>query len=569
MAEFINNSLTARGKALLAGAQTGAIFVPVSIVLGSGNMPSGTTAESMTAVVTPFITLDINKVERTGDGNVIYGGAFTNADLTQDTYFRELGMYARLYYPATDTYSDTVLYSYGNAGNTADLIPAYGPGQLVERQMNLVVYVGNETEVSLEVPSGLFIPQSEKGAAGGVATLDDTGKIPGEQLPDMDYVKRTGDTMTGDLEIEGGTEWRNFAVSRTVGDESYTASFGMGATKGAAMQVVKADGTVVARADVVPAGIQFDIEQRFAAQADMTPFASGTILEYAVNALTNTTKLIFVATYRPSDIPVVSDGFLEILMRGTHKMVRFTPFNTPYGAWTRFIYNGAWTDGWRRTGEMQDNLTLYVATTGNDTTGIGSEAAPYATIAKALSVIPRNLGGKVATIWIASGTYSESNVGISKFSNGELHLRAVSETAKPVIANGIYINQCDASIILSYLKARASADNPAIESRAAPMVFINSCEGVGASNVGDAFRANTLAGVCLTACVSDAAAAAVSCRGGRVVVYSISGNAAVGFSASGGGQIAIATDTGAWTARYHTENGARIYAGAQTAEGRY
>ena len=139
MAEFINNDLTDRGRALLAGAQTGAVFQAVSIVLGSGNMPSGRTPASMTAVVTPWITLDINKVERTGDGNVIYGGSYSNADLTEDTYLREIGMFARLYYPETDTYSDTVLYSYGNAGNTADLIPAYGPGQVVERQMNLVL----------------------------------------------------------------------------------------------------------------------------------------------------------------------------------------------------------------------------------------------------------------------------------------------------------------------------------------------------------------------------------------------------------------------------------------------
>lgn len=204
MAEFINNDLTDRGRALLAGAQTGAIFQPVSIVLGSGYMPSGKTPASMTAMVSPFITLDINKVERTGDGNVIYGGSYTNADLTQDTYFRELGMFARLYYPDTDTYSDTILYSYGNAGNTADLIPAYGPGQFVERQMNLVVYVGNEAEVSLEISSDLFIPVSEKGQPSGVATLDDSGKVPAVQLPTMDYLPLDGSKhMLADLRFAG------------------------------------------------------------------------------------------------------------------------------------------------------------------------------------------------------------------------------------------------------------------------------------------------------------------------------------------------------------------------------
>ena len=54
------------------------------------------------------------------------------------------------------------------------------------------------------------------------------------------------------------------------------------------------------------------------------------------------------------------------------------------------------------------NKSVYVATTGNDTTGDGTSGNPYKTIAKGLSVIPKNLNGYDATLYIAGGTYAES-----------------------------------------------------------------------------------------------------------------------------------------------------------------
>ena len=63
--------------------------------------------------------------------------------------------------------------------------------------------------------------------------------------------------------------------------------------------------------------------------------------------------------------------------------------------------------------------TVYVATTGSDSGGNGSQAMPYATITKALSVLPKNLNGFSATVNIAAGIYNE-NVTIQHFGNGNL-----------------------------------------------------------------------------------------------------------------------------------------------------
>ena len=65
------------------------------------------------------------------------------------------------------------------------------------------------------------------------------------------------------------------------------------------------------------------------------------------------------------------------------------------------------------------NKTVYVATTGSDTTGDGTSGKPYKTIAKGLSVIPKNLNGFDATLFIAGGTYAE-NVVVKGFHGGLL-----------------------------------------------------------------------------------------------------------------------------------------------------
>ena len=80
--------------------------------------------------------------------------------------------------------------------------------------------------------------------------------------------------------------------------------------------------------------------------------------------------------------------------------------------------HGSYYSGWIGT-FLTANKTVYVATTGNDTTGDGTSGKPYKTIAKGLSVIPKNLNGFDATLYIAGGTYAE-NVTIKGFNGGEL-----------------------------------------------------------------------------------------------------------------------------------------------------
>ena len=192
MGKFQNNAITDVGRILLGQVQMGEVFTPTKIVIGSGRLPSGTTTRTIKAVVSPVITLQINKKQMANDGTIVIGGVYSNESITSDFYFRELALYAK-----AGEDGQEVLYSYGNAGETADYMPAYTSGTPVQRQIDLAVYIGNDTQVDLTIADGVYVtadqleayvPKTEKGVANGVAELDGSGKVPSDQLPDMDYI---------------------------------------------------------------------------------------------------------------------------------------------------------------------------------------------------------------------------------------------------------------------------------------------------------------------------------------------------------------------------------------------
>ena len=176
MGSFSNNAITDVGKMLLADVQAGAVFTPTRIVMGSGTMPNGTTIQRMTNVITPVKSLAINKKSRTPDGKCVFGGVYTNEEVKAPFYFRELALYAKAVYLNPDgtvkSEGAETLYSYGNAGATADYMPAYSTNTVVEKQMDLVIWVGEDTKVDLTIDSGVYALRDEVAPSGfGLGTI--------------------------------------------------------------------------------------------------------------------------------------------------------------------------------------------------------------------------------------------------------------------------------------------------------------------------------------------------------------------------------------------------------------
>lgn len=86
------------------------------------------------------------------------------------------------------------------------------------------------------------------------------------------------------------------------------------------------------------------------------------------------------------------------------------------------------------------NVFVAVSPSGNDITGDGSEANPYATFAKAVSTIPKNLNGHAAVISLAPGTYNET-LTIGNFSGG--HIVVNGRVGTTVNIAGLYIQNAN------------------------------------------------------------------------------------------------------------------------------
>ena len=99
-----------------------------------------------------------------------------------------------------------------------------------------------------------------------------------------------------------------------------------------------------------------------------------------------------------------------------------TLYQLPFAKFTKTIDGiGTFSDELETILIGQGATDIYVSTSGNDTSGDGSESYPYRTIQHAIDSIPRNLDNKEITVHITSGTYTEDVV-VSGFSGGSLRI---------------------------------------------------------------------------------------------------------------------------------------------------
>lgn len=120
---------------------------------------------------------------------------------------------------------------------------------------------------------------------------------------------------------------------------------------------------------------------------------------------------------------------------------------------------------------LYSDMIINVATTGSDETGDGSSTAPYATITKALSVIPKNLNGYEATIQIADGTYDEDVI-ITGFKSGAFTIQSNSVDAfnDNCIIKSLMIHSCTGNMNIKSLTMQESIDQIPVQ-----VVFVYSC----------------------------------------------------------------------------------------------
>ena len=217
---------------------------------------------------------------------------------------------------------------------------------------------------------------------------------------------------------------------------------------------------------------------------------------------------------------------------------------------------------------LTTDVTVYVSTRGNDVSGDGSSAAPYATIQRALDSLPNWFDGHTATIDVAAGTYEE-RVNVDSFQGGMLVLGNSSSPA--VTIRGLSItNSSTVRINIPNIVRSSTLGGVPLKIENGSVVQLNcdlTVDGNGNNLSGISVETNSLLSVTflwnVTSSNNKSAAIAVY-TGGRVVLFDLFGSGnSVGLSAETLGMISYTTNNISATTTYKTGSGGRILNGAQ------
>lgn len=174
MSAFGGLQITNQGKNLQIKAQIGVQLKYTRIAIGDGSLGSGQQISNLTALINQVKNLSITKISVLSTGKADLETVLSNQDVTTSFYFREIGIFAQ------DPDAGEILYCYGNAGSNAELIPAGGGADVIEKNINIYVLTGNATNVTATIDDSLVY-----------ATQEDLSlkvdKVSGKQLSTEDY----------------------------------------------------------------------------------------------------------------------------------------------------------------------------------------------------------------------------------------------------------------------------------------------------------------------------------------------------------------------------------------------
>lgn len=193
MSSFSAKGLTNKGISLQAKAQAGAELKYTKFVLGDGQL-AGQSIATLTNVISAKKTTDVTRLRMTPPNQTTIGFILSNQDIATGFYFRELGLYA------IDPDEGEVLYWYGNSGETADYIPPKGGSDVIAKNFDILVFVGQATNVTAIINESLVYATHDdvvKSLADSKAYTDQREKVITDEL---NSVKQSGANGKGKLE---------------------------------------------------------------------------------------------------------------------------------------------------------------------------------------------------------------------------------------------------------------------------------------------------------------------------------------------------------------------------------
>ena len=225
--------------------------------------------------------------------------------------------------------------------------------------------------------------------------------------------------------------------------------------------------------------------------------------------------------------------------------------------------NAANLNSMQKNAGLDANITVYVAVSGSDRTGNGSSTAPYQTITKALSTIPKNLNGYQATINIASGTYAEV-LSIVGFTGGTLNFTGVEGEVVSFI--NMTVRNSDDVVFSNLNYSLVGANNVTYGVHlTGSQVRVLSSFNVSNANTTGVYALLGSTFYLMNLNVSNVGEGIGASNGARIIVGNVSGSAIErGIRAVGGGIVAYSNSSLSAPVMFATSGGGRIFSGAQT-----
>ena len=157
MASFGGLLLTNKGRNLQAKAQVGTTLNFTKMAIGDGSL-NGSSILELSSLKNERKSMTIKKLKVLNPGQAVVGSVLNNQDVVSGFYFREIGVFAN------DPDIGEILYCYGNAGATADYIPAGSGGgtDIIEKTIDVITLVGNNTNVTATINSSLVFTTIEE-----------------------------------------------------------------------------------------------------------------------------------------------------------------------------------------------------------------------------------------------------------------------------------------------------------------------------------------------------------------------------------------------------------------------
>lgn len=184
---FPQLKLTNAGKTIISNGLAGEPITFTKVCLGRGEEPEN--YADLTSVVTAVKDLSILKIS-VGDGYADLSCEFSNTDIQEGFWWREIGVFAK------NGDGAEVLYAYAHSGDFAEYVPPFESNYL-RTTINIIVVVGDAENVSAEIGSDLGFAEKED-LDKHINDKNNPHSVTTEQIG---AVSKSGDSMTGELSM--------------------------------------------------------------------------------------------------------------------------------------------------------------------------------------------------------------------------------------------------------------------------------------------------------------------------------------------------------------------------------